>query len=179
LIEIGNSSVLQAYHYVGTRTKLYGTMLHDRSTDHWETGVRAQHVTKVLYRLWNDAGVKARQIVAAISLPGNLVLRFGRLPIAILEQGHMDLLGCWNSDRSALSPLDCLYWTNSTTLSEWCLISDALIESYRSHTDMNQGASYRSIMISALGCKGTNTSMSVTEGLGTSSQACLLVSHAA
>jgi hypothetical protein len=141
-------------------------MLHDRGTDPWEAGVRAQHVTKVLYKLWNDAGVKARQIVAAISLPGNLVLCFGRLPIAILEQGHMDLLGCWNSDRSPLSPLDCLYWTNSTTVSEWCLISDALIESYRSHTDMNQGASYRSIVKSALGCKGTNTSIPVTEGRG-------------
>jgi hypothetical protein len=31
---------------------------------------------------------------------------------------------------------------------------------------MQKGSSYRSIVKSALGCKGTNTSMPVTEGLG-------------
>jgi hypothetical protein len=32
--EIGNSGILQAYHYGGAGTKLYGTMMHDRGTDH-------------------------------------------------------------------------------------------------------------------------------------------------
>jgi hypothetical protein len=84
LIEIGGSGVLQALHYGGSGTSLYGTMMHGRGTDHWIPSVRAGHISKVLYGLWNDSSVKAWQIVAAICSPGDLVLRFGRVPIAVL-----------------------------------------------------------------------------------------------
>jgi hypothetical protein len=41
LLETGILGALQAYHYAGAGTKLYGTQMHDRGTDHWDSRVRA------------------------------------------------------------------------------------------------------------------------------------------
>jgi hypothetical protein len=73
---------------------VYGTMMHKRGVSHWDPKLRAHHVAKILYKVWNDPKVRARQIVAAVCLLDNIVLRSGRFPIAILEQGSLDLLGC-------------------------------------------------------------------------------------
>jgi hypothetical protein len=42
---------------------VYGTMMHKRGVSHWDPKLRAHHVAKVLYKVWNDPKVRAQQCV--------------------------------------------------------------------------------------------------------------------
>lgn len=168
--------IITVHVYDGNSCQLSDANMWTRMSHHFNARNQAVQWRKPLYKILTSPDCVEAQAVVTVSLPTALAARFGRLPFQILEQGLIDLTGGWCNDRSPLSLFSPNREATTTeTVWDWCLLPEALVDTFRLYAEVDKSASCRTIMREALKCSGTNTSMPLTEGSGVSCKVASLI----